>query len=159
MIRDADQFKEVIGLMEALCEDRISRDQAERLEQIVLHDQDARQVYLSYLDLHGTLYWDTAIGAEHDAGLVTLADMSTPALKRRSNTTAILASACVALLAVGFIWAWAYLSPNNQANSAANAKSYGTPVSNNDQDSDRSINDLTAQSGQPVGNQVSHARS
>lgn len=57
---------ELFDLLEALCEDRIAPNQTKRLEQLVLGDATARRVYLTYLDLHGTLHWDSAIGARHD---------------------------------------------------------------------------------------------
>jgi hypothetical protein len=48
--------------LEALCEDRLSSADAQRLEQLVLRDSIARQAYLAYLDLHGTLHWNIAFG-------------------------------------------------------------------------------------------------
>ena len=47
-------------LLEALCEDRMTPDEAQRLEHLVLSSPEARWHYLTYLDLHGTLYWDAA---------------------------------------------------------------------------------------------------
>jgi hypothetical protein len=58
---------ELAELLEALCEDRLTPPQAERLEQLVLSDREARRFYLAYIDLHGTLYWDTAKAAEGEA--------------------------------------------------------------------------------------------
>jgi hypothetical protein len=58
-----DQYKsltELDNLLEALCEDRLSADEISRLEQLVLSSPEARWKYLTYLDLHGTLYWDAA---------------------------------------------------------------------------------------------------
>jgi hypothetical protein len=56
------QFTELWRLLEALCEDRLSRAEAARLEEIVLNDAQARRLYLEYMDLHGSLYWDAASG-------------------------------------------------------------------------------------------------
>lgn len=53
---------EFFELLEALCEDRLDSAGAQRLEQFVLGDAMARRAYLAYLDLHGTLHWNTAIG-------------------------------------------------------------------------------------------------
>ena len=47
-------------LLEALCEDRLAPEQAVTLEQLVLSSPSARWYYISYLDLHGSLYWNTA---------------------------------------------------------------------------------------------------
>lgn len=52
---------ELAELLDALCEDRLSAGDARRLERIVSADSDSRAFYLAYLDLHGTLYWDTAV--------------------------------------------------------------------------------------------------
>lgn len=57
-----DSIQELDRLLELLCESRISSDELERLEQIVLSDPRAQKRYLQYVDLHGTLYWDTAKG-------------------------------------------------------------------------------------------------
>ena len=51
-------------LIEELCEDRIKPADAQRLEELVLRDATARRAYLAYLDLHGTLHWNTAFGSD-----------------------------------------------------------------------------------------------
>ncbi len=52
----------LVEWLEALCEDRLNPADAQRLEQLVLRDVNARRAYLAYLDLHGTLHWNTAFG-------------------------------------------------------------------------------------------------
>ncbi|WP_397568389.1 DUF1549 domain-containing protein [Schlesneria sp. T3-172] len=47
-------------LLELLCEDRLTQADAARLEELVLSSPEARWTYLTYMDLHGTLYWDAA---------------------------------------------------------------------------------------------------
>jgi hypothetical protein len=47
-------------LFEALCEGRITQEQARNLEQAVLADVEAKQFYLHYIELHGNLLWDAA---------------------------------------------------------------------------------------------------
>jgi hypothetical protein len=54
--------------LEALCEDRLSPEEARRLEETVLQDANARRVYLDYLDLHGTLHWNAAMGGGNSDG-------------------------------------------------------------------------------------------
>jgi len=54
------QYSELTELLEALCDDRLSPAETVRLEQLVLADNGARRLYLEYIDLHGTLHWDTA---------------------------------------------------------------------------------------------------
>ena len=51
---------ELTPLLEALCEDRLTREETSRLERMVLSSAEARWFYLSYVDLHGSLYWDAA---------------------------------------------------------------------------------------------------
>lgn len=51
-------------LLEALCENRISDQELLRLETLVLQSPAARQLYVQYLDLHGSLYWHAAFGIQ-----------------------------------------------------------------------------------------------
>ena len=60
MIDRHKSLTELDTLLEALCEDRLSADEISRLEHLVLSSLEARWKYLTYLDLHGTLYWDAA---------------------------------------------------------------------------------------------------
>lgn len=112
---------ELTPLLEALCEDRMTGEEAARLERLVLDSADARWFYLSYLDLHGSLYWNaagvgsaTALSTDeipvhsdvpaHDLPLVVSAAAAIP---RRTNhvgrrTTLIAAAACICVGAV--IW-------------------------------------------------------
>ena len=53
-------ISELTPLLEALCEDRMTREETARLERLVLSSAEARWFYLSYIDLHGSLYWDAA---------------------------------------------------------------------------------------------------
>lgn len=57
-----DDKSDLIDLLDALCEERLTEDQADRLERLVLRDRAARKLYLDYLHLHGTLSWDAAHG-------------------------------------------------------------------------------------------------
>lgn len=60
--RDANTpLAELCELLEALCEGRLESAQAARLEQLVIADPAARRLYLDYIELHGSLYWDAAI--------------------------------------------------------------------------------------------------
>jgi hypothetical protein len=57
-----DAADEMWELLNALCERRLTPAQAARLESLVLQDPEARWQYLTYLNLHGNLYWDAAGG-------------------------------------------------------------------------------------------------
>ena len=68
MISPASQFSdprhELWSLLDALCEDRLSGKETGRLEEWILTDADARRIYRDYIELHGSLYWDTALAGE-----------------------------------------------------------------------------------------------
>lgn len=53
---------ELWQLIEAACENRLSPAEHARLEELVLQQPAARQAYVSYMSLHGLLYWDLACG-------------------------------------------------------------------------------------------------
>ncbi len=53
----------LLQLLDALFDDRATEEEIAQIEQIVLADPRARQLYLEYTALHGTLSWDVAIGA------------------------------------------------------------------------------------------------
>ncbi len=62
--RFSDPRHELWTLLESLCEDRLSEAETERLEALVLTDASARRIYRDYIELHGSLYWDTALAGE-----------------------------------------------------------------------------------------------
>lgn len=98
------QHDELMQLLEALCENRLQGDDVRRFEEIVLGDPAARNLYLAYVDLHGSLYWDTARGVDETAvweSEVAVAD-SVPVRSRRSAIAVVAAVAAVLLLALGF---------------------------------------------------------
>ena len=64
--------EEVWALLEAVCEDRLTGAQKERLEELVLSDRHVRRLYVDYITLHGNLHWDAALPAGSDA--VSIAD-------------------------------------------------------------------------------------
>jgi len=67
----ADRFAELQTILDAICEDRLTNEQAARLDELFLNDAAARRHYLEYIDLHGNLHWDAAqgqfAGAEADS--------------------------------------------------------------------------------------------
>lgn len=60
MRSDEAIIAEMTPLLEALCEDRLAPEQAARLEECALASDAARWYYISYVDLHGSLYWNAA---------------------------------------------------------------------------------------------------
>ena len=98
MSSENGQHDELMQLLEALCENRLQGDDVERFEEIVLGDPAARDLYLDYVDLHGSLYWDTARGVDEaevrEPGVSGVA----PGRSRRRSTVVIAAVAVAALL-------------------------------------------------------------
>jgi hypothetical protein len=94
---------ELLKLLEAACEDRLSGEQSVRLEELLTGNDSARKLYREYMLLHGLLYWDTAVSSESTAELgepVKLAssqtlstrELSTPRrLKKVSWTVGVVA--------------------------------------------------------------------
>lgn len=87
-------------LLEAVCEERASAEDFAELERLVTASSEARWVYLTYLDLHGTLLWDAAGGLGVDE--LCRANQAEP--QRRMGWRArwpAIAVAAVLLLALG----------------------------------------------------------
>lgn len=99
---------ELLTLLEAVCEDRLSAAQSDRLQSLLAADADARKFYRQYMLLHGTLYWDTAIetdsligqqlAGQQPAKPVRLA--AAPARTRRIAWTAGVVAAMLLIAAV-----------------------------------------------------------
>jgi len=64
--RSADPFDELGLLTAALCDGEITPDQATRLEQLANQSSRSREFFLRYVQLHGELYWETAVSAGRD---------------------------------------------------------------------------------------------
>ena len=57
-----DLLNRLLPLFEAACEERLTEETAARLDAELRSSPDARWLYLTYMDLHGSLYWDAAGG-------------------------------------------------------------------------------------------------
>jgi len=55
--------RELLELLEALCDERLTSEQHARLDRLVVADPEARRLYVDYIALHGMLIWDTAAAA------------------------------------------------------------------------------------------------
>ena len=100
---------ELLELLELLCEERLSPSEIERLESLVLEDRDARTLYLSYINLHGTLYWDEASGGTalpEPTEEPVVAPMRRTGWWSRSRVAAVAAVAAVVLVAVVVSESW-----------------------------------------------------
>jgi len=74
---------ELLKLLEAACEERLSAEQVTRLEDVLTESEECRKLYREYMMLHGMLYWDTAVGSKSDVEL----PQSTPGPSTRSPQT------------------------------------------------------------------------
>ncbi len=66
MTRSLDQFEELGQLTAVLCDGQLTPPEAARLEQLAGQSNEAREFFLRYLQLHGELYWETAVSAGRD---------------------------------------------------------------------------------------------
>lgn len=94
-------------LLEAACEDSLSPEAALRLEAELRDSAEARWLYLTYMELHGSLYWDVAGGlaAPLPEARVAQSEPVSPAARRRS-TAAIAATALALVLTVVVVPLW-----------------------------------------------------
>ena len=102
--------KELWDLLEGLCEDKLTDAELLRLDEIVVSDKSAREVYVKYLHLHGNLHYDTAIGSgeipvfdllppeDDEEATVQIAESHSSNLRRVRIMTA--ASAALVLIAL-----------------------------------------------------------
>lgn len=115
-------------LLEAMCEDRLDPVGAQRLEQFVVCDANARRAYLAYLDLHGTLHWNTAFGtdgANFEPAIIPRSTVESPAdaarpAAWRDPRRLLLLAASVAVIAAFSFSAGRWFVPNNDQPSLAN---------------------------------------
>lgn len=56
-----DLHNELCSLLNSLCEDCLSLTEKDRLEQLIIHEPEARRFYWAYIRLHGNLTWDAAL--------------------------------------------------------------------------------------------------
>lgn len=108
--------QELLELLEALCEERLTAADAVRLEEIVLAHRSARRVYLDYVHLHGTLLWDAAQGDDGPSTLAMPVDrIHSPVavgesirlftrVGARARLVGVVSAVCLAALAVIVFW-------------------------------------------------------
>ncbi len=131
--------REFAKLLEKWCEDRLSAQELRRLEQLVLSDPRAMRRYLAYVHLHGTLYWDTAVGGDTSAVAATASadesrqrssDCRAPGHNQQGRPACrpptftgrrrwVAAAVCACLLAVAAVGFWLAAPANQQPGPAA----------------------------------------
>ncbi len=119
MISPAEQFAdprhELWMLLEGFCEDRLSPEQFSRLENWVLTNPAARRIYRDYLDLHGSLYWDTAIAGQSSPAIQPQAE---PPVRKLTWKFSAMSLAVLLLVGLGIWWMPAAPPNRNDANLA-----------------------------------------
>lgn len=157
----ANLTPEFFELLEALCEDRLDPAGAQRLEQFVLRDANARRAYLAYLDLHGTLHWNTAFGTDGanfepaiSPRLVSESDAeATSRTARWDHRRLLIFAACVTVIAAFSFSAGRWFVPNNDhAPLTGNNESNAQQPLDNSSDAPAAVvrNQDEPSSGQPV---------
>ncbi|MCA9067735.1 MAG: DUF1549 domain-containing protein, partial [Planctomycetaceae bacterium] len=98
---------ELWTLLEGVCEDRLSEEQWQRLERWITNDASARRIYRDYIELHGTLYWDTALAEQPPevpatpATLDEISELSSTSPFRRKLSLRNLSLAMAVMVLVG----------------------------------------------------------
>ena len=94
-----DAHSELRDLLELYCENRISQEQAARLEQLAAADEDSLRFYMDYIELHGNLIWDLAASAaaQPSTGLSPVSTQPAKASRRPRVIAAL--TACLAIAA------------------------------------------------------------
>jgi hypothetical protein len=110
------RFDELQELSEAAVEDRLTADQAARLERLVLDESEARRFYVEYLHQHACLHWSAAEPAflesrsPADRPVVALPPAA-PVASRRWRRVPLRATGWLAAAAVLALVAWLGLRP------------------------------------------------
>ena len=138
---------ELWNLLEGLCEDRLGSEETVRLEEILSSDPAARNLYFSYINLHGSLHWDTAVANVNETELQSQPAASLPTeiqQPSRNRITsgkfrAISVVAGVLLLASLIQW-WGNNSSSQLTNNATHSPTHSVAESTNPPASDTLIN-------------------
>jgi hypothetical protein len=122
--------------LEALCEDRLAPADAHRLEQLVLRDAVARKAYLSYLDLHGTLHWNTAFGddgANFEPAITPRveAGLSKDSVGKRGYRRLLVLALSVAVIAAFSFSVGRWVAPSNDSSPIAKSGEQMPPRATN----------------------------
>jgi hypothetical protein len=85
--------------LDRVCDRRASADDFAEIERLVRADREARWLYMTYIDLHGTLVWDAAAGLATTEPTTVVSMVATTSTKpRRRQTLRWLTAAAVLLI-------------------------------------------------------------
>ncbi len=97
----------LLTLLDAVCEERASAADYAEIERLVTASAEARWLYLTYIDLHGTLSWDACGGLSVAPPAETFAVVPREAARRSVWAPGVLLAiaACVVAITVGMtLW-------------------------------------------------------
>lgn len=72
------KHSDLLDLLDRLCEDDLDASGIQRIEQLVREDRSALQIYVQYLDLHGSLHWNAGQGGLAAAELLSRTHNESP---------------------------------------------------------------------------------
>ncbi|MBL8851824.1 MAG: DUF1553 domain-containing protein [Planctomycetaceae bacterium] len=103
--------EELLELLEALCEERLTPSQHARLDQLVVSNREARRLYIDYVTLHGTLAWDVATAAGEEFPAHRDAAAADEPRRRPNVRRRIMVFSSVAAAVIAVIVTWNLLPP------------------------------------------------
>lgn len=132
----------LLTLLDAVCDERASEADFAEIERLVTTSADARWIYLTYIDLHGTLSWDACGGLSVMPSETFAASPVAPRTKAWMPGVLLVIAACVLAVTVGLtLW------PGDLDVPLANHPPAST---DDDQSPERSPQEIAASTKKPV---------
>lgn len=133
----------LLSLLDAVCEERASAADYVEIERLVAASPEARWLYLTYIDLHGTLSWDACGGLSVMPSETFAASPDRPHRPVWTSGVLLTIAACALVLTVAvFLW------PNDPA--ALPVAENNPPVIRNDGGTRPAPSDIAAYPKKPV---------
>lgn len=158
------ELQGLVELIELQLEDQLSPEQFAELEQTIRSSDEARRLYIEYLDLHGVLHWDLALTGDSaspaevaaSGNVATRGQPESPVPQRKFTRTAIAASACsLAALAVLIVALLDTGDAPDQPSLAGTGENSSLEI--NQPSEDDSLDVAVADAGTATGNGLSEA--
>lgn len=144
MTHENKPLTELELLLESLCEERLTVEDAKRLEKLVLASPEGCATYLNYIELHGTLYWDAAGAGSAEplssqeipvykpgAAMPAATTTASPRSRRRLAPVITVVSCCLVLIVAGVWWGPSQKAPNVAVEQTGHRDHSGQPESEN----------------------------
>lgn len=98
--------RELLELLEALCEEQLTPEQHAQLDRLVVANREARRLYVDYVALHGMLSWDAAAAASGKFAALTAGAAGEAQPPRRPPTRRLLIGGLIAAALAVFASLW-----------------------------------------------------